>query len=75
MPDCPADVRLGIGYCLAKLGRLDKARLELNNFQGFQKSLFVKNKISFSFSLNILFIHLHYLYYVLHLFIFFHLFH
>lgn len=27
MPDCPADVRLGIGYCLAKLGRLDKARL------------------------------------------------
>ncbi|KAM3723175.1 RNA polymerase-associated protein [Dirofilaria immitis] len=25
--DCPADVRLGIGYCLAKLGRLDKARL------------------------------------------------
>ncbi|VDN08031.1 unnamed protein product [Thelazia callipaeda] len=27
MPNCPADVRLGMGYCLAKLGRLDKARL------------------------------------------------
>ncbi|MFH4984632.1 hypothetical protein AB6A40_011341 [Gnathostoma spinigerum] len=26
-PDCPADVRLGIGYCLAKLGKMEKARL------------------------------------------------
>uniref|UniRef100_A0A0N5AFT6 TPR_REGION domain-containing protein n=1 Tax=Syphacia muris TaxID=451379 RepID=A0A0N5AFT6_9BILA len=26
LPDCPANVRLGIGYCLAKLGRMDKAR-------------------------------------------------
>ncbi|VDM39381.1 unnamed protein product [Toxocara canis] len=26
-PDCPADVRLGIGYCLSKLGKVEKARL------------------------------------------------
>ncbi|VDN57955.1 unnamed protein product [Dracunculus medinensis] len=25
--DCPASIRLGIGYCLSKLGRIDKARL------------------------------------------------
>lgn len=27
-PNCPADVRLGMGHCFAKLGRLDKARYE-----------------------------------------------
>uniref|UniRef100_A0A915ALZ8 RNA polymerase-associated protein CTR9-like protein n=3 Tax=Parascaris univalens TaxID=6257 RepID=A0A915ALZ8_PARUN len=26
-PDCPADVRLGIGYCLSKLAKVEKARL------------------------------------------------
>ncbi|CAD5235236.1 unnamed protein product [Bursaphelenchus xylophilus] len=26
-PNCPASVRLGIGYCLAKLGKTDKAKI------------------------------------------------
>lgn len=26
-PNCPADVRIGMGYCFARLGREDKARL------------------------------------------------
>uniref|UniRef100_A0A1I8AE63 TPR_REGION domain-containing protein n=1 Tax=Steinernema glaseri TaxID=37863 RepID=A0A1I8AE63_9BILA len=36
-PDCPADVRVGIGYCLYRMGKHEKAReaferaLELNN--------------------------------------------
>ena len=27
-PNCPADVRLGMGHCFAKLSKLDKARYE-----------------------------------------------
>lgn len=25
-PNCPAFIRLGIGYCLVKLGKIDKAK-------------------------------------------------
>jgi RNA polymerase-associated protein CTR9 len=31
-PNCPADVRVGMGYCLAKLGKYEKARYVLEFF-------------------------------------------
>lgn len=29
-PNCPADVRVGMGYCLSRLGKHDKSRYTYN---------------------------------------------